>query len=246
MDPHRPPSQLQRRDPDLRAELELDADDQTAFKRHMSSAFGVRLSNCPSRLQICEHYRFEDSRLAKGKGSKTWNLRVKGTTGQQRTPRPFDARTDEWKGAADYLKGALPKIWYFPNFLFELPDKFLLNQVVGAQPAEDMDKAHGDGTYDQLYFASASHLHVSLNRGLANPLALIPDDAVLPPGQVPPGMLRHPRAQDGCRSPAQLKGGPLARRRPRGRLPGSDGSGAVGIKSLRRLGALCAEDRAPG
>ncbi len=95
-------------------------------------------------------------------------------------------------------------------------------------------------------------------RGLANPLALMPDDAVPPPGQVPPddavplpghvppGMPRYPRAQDGCGSPAQLKGGPLARRWPRGRLPGSDGSGAVGIKSLRRLGALCAEDRAPG
>jgi len=34
--------------------------------------------------------------------------------------------------------------------------------------------------------------------GLAYPIALMPDDAVPPPaGQVPPGMLRYPRAQDG-------------------------------------------------
>jgi hypothetical protein len=36
-------------------------------------------------------------------------------------------------------------------------------------------------------------------RGLAYPIALLPDDAVPPAGQVPPGMLRYPRAQDGVR-----------------------------------------------
>jgi len=36
-------------------------------------------------------------------------------------------------------------------------------------------------------------------QGLAYPIALMPDDAVLPAGQVPPGMLRYPRAQDGVR-----------------------------------------------
>jgi len=36
-------------------------------------------------------------------------------------------------------------------------------------------------------------------QGLAYPLALMPDDAVPPAGQVPPGMLRYPGAQDGVR-----------------------------------------------
>jgi len=36
-------------------------------------------------------------------------------------------------------------------------------------------------------------------RGLAYPLALMPDDAAQPVGQVPPGRLRYPRAQDGVR-----------------------------------------------
>jgi len=36
-------------------------------------------------------------------------------------------------------------------------------------------------------------------RGLAYPLALMPDDAAQPVGQVAPGMLRYPRAQDGVR-----------------------------------------------
>jgi len=36
-------------------------------------------------------------------------------------------------------------------------------------------------------------------RGLAYPMALMPDDAVPPAGQVPPGMLRYPRGQDGVR-----------------------------------------------
>ncbi len=36
-------------------------------------------------------------------------------------------------------------------------------------------------------------------RGLAYPIALMPDDAVQPAGQVPPGLLRYPRGQDGVR-----------------------------------------------
>jgi len=49
-------------------------------------------------------------------------------------------------------------------------------------------------------------------QGLAYPIALMPDDAVQPAGQVPPGMLRYPRAQDGCGSGAAARSGPLSRR----------------------------------
>ncbi len=49
-------------------------------------------------------------------------------------------------------------------------------------------------------------------RGLAYPLALMPDDAVQPVGQVPPGMLRYPRGQDGVRIRAAARSGPLSRR----------------------------------
>jgi len=49
-------------------------------------------------------------------------------------------------------------------------------------------------------------------QGLAYPLALMPDDAVPPAGQVAPGMLRYPRAQDGCGFGAAARSGPLSRR----------------------------------
>lgn len=124
------------------ATVALDDADQLAFKQHMKSKFDLAVSALPTELEISEHYRFEDSRYVKAKGpSKIWSLNLRGTKDRQRTPRSFEATTAEWQGAVDYLKGTLPKIWYFPNFLFELPEKFLLTQAAGSRPAEDMDKA---------------------------------------------------------------------------------------------------------
>jgi energy-coupling factor transporter ATP-binding protein EcfA2 len=57
-----------------------------------------------------------------------WNLKISGTRGQQRTPRSYDGKSKEWLGAAGFLRERLPRILYFPNFLFELPDRFKLTE----------------------------------------------------------------------------------------------------------------------
>ena len=51
---------------------------------------------------------------------------IRGTTGKQRNPRDFGAGTSEWSGAVAFVREQLPRIWYFPNFLFELPERFSL------------------------------------------------------------------------------------------------------------------------
>ena len=37
-------------------------------------------------------------------------------------------KEDEWAAAVAWLKKKLPVIWYFPNFLFELPDSFNIRE----------------------------------------------------------------------------------------------------------------------
>lgn len=142
----------------ISAVVELDDDDRKKFVDFMRREHKLRVVDPPAILGISESYRFEGSRLVAGKGKKTWDLKLRGTTGQQRTPRDYGSTTEEWQAAVTYLKGQLPKIWYFPNFLFELPDKFMLNDGVGSRP-EDLDRA-------QFYRATFERILGALGMGV--------------------------------------------------------------------------------
>ena len=108
----------------ITATVELDQDDKLAYRKHMLKNFGLRVADAPSVVKISEKHSFENSRSKST--SKTWDLSVNGTKGQQRNARSYQGNTAEWQGAVEYLKGELPRIWYFPNFLFELPERFAL------------------------------------------------------------------------------------------------------------------------
>jgi hypothetical protein len=43
-------------------------------------------------------------------------------------PRRYDGKSAAWQGAVRFLQDRLPRIWYFPNFLFELPERFKLTE----------------------------------------------------------------------------------------------------------------------
>ncbi len=110
----------------ITATVRLDDDDKKALKHHLTRHHGFRsTAEVPSTVRITESHQFENSRFADLKLS--WDLRLEGLTGQQRKPR-LHAGNDSavWLSAVAFLKPNLPRIWYFPNFLFELPERFSL------------------------------------------------------------------------------------------------------------------------
>ncbi|MGE2690275.1 ATP-dependent nuclease [Mycolicibacterium pulveris] len=116
----------------------LDEIDRLHFKRHMSDVFDLRLNKVPTELKITETYTFKASKLTLNR--KVWSLDISGTTGKQRKPRSYGSSTREWQGAVLYLKTRLPRIWYFPNFLFELPERFELEGSSKAGNGELTDR----------------------------------------------------------------------------------------------------------
>lgn len=121
------------------AHVELSSEDKRALRAHMRSEFGLRLADVPGSLRICERHRFENSRFVET--SRRWSLDVRGTKGQQRNARKYGGSTDEWHGAVTFLADRLPRIWYFPNFLFELPERFALTDDGSAGSEEEHDKS---------------------------------------------------------------------------------------------------------
>ncbi len=122
---------------EISATVALEKTDKISLRSHMLKEFGLRISAIPDEIEIREKYKFENSRSVGT--SRTWGFVINGTKGQQRKMRRYGGRTPEWHGAVDYFRGELPRIWYFPNFLFELPERFLLSGLEGLDD-EDRDR----------------------------------------------------------------------------------------------------------
>lgn len=131
------------------AHVALSKDDKTGLKSHVRREFGLKLTELPEAIEICEKYHFENSRFIET--TRIWSLALRGTKGQQRNPRTFKAKTPEWQGAVAYLKEELPRIWYFPNFLFDLPERFALNEETSVSGDEEQDKSRFyRSTFEQI------------------------------------------------------------------------------------------------
>lgn len=116
----------------------LSEDDKTALKRYMKREYRLMLADVQSEINITENYKFLNSRFS-APLKRNWALSIEGIKGQQRNARDYPSGSAEWQGAVKFLVSQLPRIWYFPNFLFELPERFDLNEV-GGQDDEARDK----------------------------------------------------------------------------------------------------------
>lgn len=134
---------------EITAVVELSAEDKSALKAHMHTHFGLTLSEVQDSIKISEKHKFENSRF-KERGF-IWYLSISGTQGRQRKPRNYGANTDEWQGAVSFLMGLLPRIWYFPNFLFELPERFALTEDEQGIEASERDRSRFyRSTFEQI------------------------------------------------------------------------------------------------
>ena len=143
----------------------LDADDKRALRSHIASTCGVRLTSISNEITIVEKYSFENSRHVKTQ--RLWDLELYGLTGQQRVERYYPGRSSVWNECVNYLKPILPRIWYFPDFLFELPEKFMLTipPVSPESRNEVLDKdrfyrATFENVLDQLGIGATLETHV--------------------------------------------------------------------------------------
>lgn len=127
---------------EIRACVRLSNEDKRKLRRKMKTDFDLALDDVDTEIEITEQYKFENSRQVTSDTSRIWSLTLKGKKGRQRKTRTFGAKTPEWQGAVAFLKTLLPRIWYFPNFLFELPDRFVLEATAEAAAAgEEADKS---------------------------------------------------------------------------------------------------------
>ena len=112
--------------------IELDDSDVTAARGHLRKIDGYRLADLHREIRITDTYRYADSKF-KGRSS-TWDgLHGTGRTKQGRIERSFDHAHEKtrWESLATFLRGRVPTIWFFPNFLFDFPERIYIEPADG-------------------------------------------------------------------------------------------------------------------
>jgi hypothetical protein len=102
----------------------------------MRSLDGYRLHELSREVTITDQYNYEDSRHIDRKS--LWSgLAGRGRTKQGRLDRDLthDADNDRWNKLTAFVRSRLPTIWFFPNFLFDFPDKIYIEDYGDESPS---------------------------------------------------------------------------------------------------------------
>ncbi|MDN3460806.1 AAA family ATPase [Rhodococcus sp. APC 3903] len=133
----------------ITAKVALEAGDKSAFIQYLKQNWNFSSASAPETLDITERYLFKNSRFEKKR--LAWGLKLAGLKGLERKQREYGAATPEWQGSVKFLATRLPRIWYFPNFLFDLPDRFELSATTDSQGNENSDRNRFyRSTFDQI------------------------------------------------------------------------------------------------
>ena len=108
----------------IEAGLEFDEQDVEQickeFQKH-----NIIISECGENITFTQSYNFINSKYETGKDKFTWDYSF---IGRKKTGRKnYKLKNDEANLVSPFIKSLIPNILYFPNFLFEFPEKVYLN-----------------------------------------------------------------------------------------------------------------------
>lgn len=111
----------------IEAGIELDEFDIAEIKKEFQSK-GFTITEFDNKINYTQQYYFENSNHIKEKDKYLWSHNICGRKKKGRSQGKL-SNTDALI-ANSYIKSNLPSILYFPNFLFEFPERIYLNPEI--------------------------------------------------------------------------------------------------------------------
>lgn len=110
----------------IRVGYKFDDEDKNRIRRFLSeNLYFDLMREIKDEFHIEIGYRFKNSQLMQSQPRKTWaNFDFWGKA--RRARKETELKGDNWQSLVNFVKTFLPSILYFPNFLFEFPDKIYL------------------------------------------------------------------------------------------------------------------------
>lgn len=136
----------------IRARYEFDDHDNKLISDYLWDALHFDLTERIEGFVLERSYRFQNSKLIEGRDHTYWPISFFGKG--RRAHKERKLKGDDWKAATRYVGGLLPSVLYFPNFLFEFPDRIYLETIdiddekhqLYREILQDVLDSIGDGT----------------------------------------------------------------------------------------------------
>ncbi len=106
--------------------LELDKEDEEKISNYMKAAHGFSLTEKIGRINVERIVGFKDSRYDIKLRKNLWTISFHGLKKGARKKTSLFASDDIWQLTVKFIQTIMPSVLYFPNFLFEFPDKIYL------------------------------------------------------------------------------------------------------------------------
>ncbi|WP_319416458.1 AAA family ATPase [Marispirochaeta aestuarii] len=107
------------------AEIELSSSDENKIKEFYKKN-NIIVTKDIKTITYHQYYKFENSKHIKSKDRYLWNIQIVGK--KKRGTKIYQLPNDEALIANELIKKMIPSILYFPNFLFEFPEKIYLDE----------------------------------------------------------------------------------------------------------------------
>ena len=110
----------------IKVGLELDQNDELFVTRKMKKELSINKMRDIGKIEIEQIYPFNDSKHDPRDKKFLWLMNVFGRKVGEKLKK---IEGDEWNKVYSYIIEKIPNILYFPNFLFDFPDKIYLESV---------------------------------------------------------------------------------------------------------------------
>lgn len=112
----------------IEAGLELSSDEIDTIKKNIYKEKEIVVTNCSSNVIYTQTYHFENSIHIPAKDKSLWTFGISGK--KKRAQKIRQLENEDKLIANKYLIKNIPSILYFPNFLFEFPEKIYLDSKI--------------------------------------------------------------------------------------------------------------------
>lgn len=110
----------------IKVGLELEYTDENYISKRMKKELDIIKYRNIKKIIIEQIYPFKDSKHDSNEKEITWYCEIYGKKKDENVKKLDE---QDWNKVTDYIIERIPSILYFPNFLFDFPDKIYLESV---------------------------------------------------------------------------------------------------------------------